>query len=263
MIPTLISQEEPIYFRCSQLAKIMSDGKQKAGLTEKQEEYLCILENKARTPKQEIEYQELLFKKDWKPEYDLSEGAKTYVRSIVRGVLFGYKESFSSKETIKGQMVENDSIRLYNRVLGVNAKKNKERKRNEFIQGECDLKIIELDQVTDIKSSWSKETFPFLQDEIDVGGYEWQGRGYMMLENVSKFQLAFCLVNTPPSLLTYETNFSIHYVDDIEEEFRVTTMDFERDLELEKKIEYKVTEARRYACWYEQQLIKKYEKRIK
>jgi len=252
---------DEIFFRCSQLSKIMSDGKEKAGLTEKQEEELHFLASKIRTPKQESDYQKLLYKKDWKPEYDLSEGAKTYVRSLVRQIDFDYDTWFAVAETKKGILVENESIALYNEVFETNHSKNTKRERNEFIQGECDIDAPEFDLIIDIKSSWSKETFPFLEDEIDIKGYEWQGRGYMMLYNRNNFRLAFCLVNTPYQLLRFEQNMSIHYVDDIEKKLRVTTMDFTRCPILEEKIKYKVTEARRYANWYQNELVKKYQKR--
>lgn len=249
---------DEIFFRCSQLSKIMSDGKEKAGLTEKQQDELEFLASKIRTEKQEITFQQLLYKKDWKPEYDLSEGAKSYVRSLVRQIDFDYDVWFTAKETQKGILVENEGIALYNDVFETNHKKNTERKRNEWIQGECDIDAPEFDLVVDMKCPWSKETFPFLEDEIDVGGYEWQGRGYMMLYNRENFRLAFCLVNTPYQLLRFEQNMSLHYVDDIEKELRVTTMDFKRCPILEEKIKYKVTEARRYANWYQNELAKKY-----
>lgn len=255
-----IASTDDIRISCSQLSKIMGDGKEKAGLTEKQEEELFFLENKARTEKQELRRLELLAKKDHKPEYDLSEGAKNYTRELVRQMIFDYRPSFSAKETIKGAMVENDSISLYNDVFGTSHTKNQIRMFNDYLQGECDIDSIDFDLIIDIKSSWSKETFPALEDEIEIGGYEWQGRGYMMLYDRSYFELAFCLVNTPFQLLKYESNFETHYVDDIEKELRVTTLRFERDFDLEEKIKYKVGEVKRYAKWYENKLVQKYDR---
>jgi hypothetical protein len=255
-----IASTDEIFIHCSQLSKIMGDGKQSAGLTENQEQELFTLQNKVRTEKQDARMQELLIKKDWKPEYDLSEGAKNFTRELVRQMVFGYDSYFSAKETLKGTAVEDDSILLYNDVFGTAHKKNKIRMCNAWLNGECDIDAPEFDLIIDIKSSWSKETFPALPDEIDVSGYEWQGRGYMMLYNRNRFELAFCLVNTPWHLLRWESNTSIHYVDDIEKEFRVTSLFFDRDMQLEEKIKYKVNEVRRYAKWYEAQLLNKFER---
>ena len=111
-----------------------------------------FLGSKIRTEKQEITYQQLLYKKEWKPEYDLSEGAKTFTRELVRQMVFGYESWFSAKETLKGIAVEADSILLYNDVFGTAHKKHEGRVRNEWIDGECDIYAPEFDLIIDIKT---------------------------------------------------------------------------------------------------------------
>ena len=81
----------------------------------------------------------------------------------------------------------------------------------------------------------------------------------MMLYNKPKFELVYCLVDTPDELLEWEENLTLHHMDDIEPELRITSIMFERDLEKEQLIKHKVKECRKYATWYYEQIAKKYE----
>ena len=190
-----------------------------------------------------------------KDEFDLSVGAKTYIRGLVKEIVFDYHTEISSKYLDKGNMVEDESILLLNDVLFSNHFKNEESKSNEYITGTCDIK--DEMSIIDVKSSWSAETFPSTPDEAVNKDYEWQLRGYMMLYDRHFSKLAYCLVDTPDSLLEWENNLSIHHVNHIAPELRVTILDFERDAELEDLIIYKVKECRKYASWYEQQILNK------
>lgn len=242
----------------------MGDSKQGGGLTEKQEIELDKLLNKktARTAKQEEKLQYLIEKRDFKPEFDLSEGAKSYVKSLVKQRCFDYSLDFDSKQTAKGTMVEDENIVLYNKVFFTDYVKNTNRIIGEFIEGECDIDAEPEDMIVDIKSSYTKETFPATEEDIQVGGYEWQGRGYMKLYKRSKFRLAFGLVSTPFELLRHEKNLSLHIVEDnpieLPYEYRMTTKDFFRCDKKEQLIEYKVKECRKYANWYFQKIVNKY-----
>lgn len=243
-----------IYFRCSELSHIMPKS---SGLTDIQEAKLAKLIAKDSKSKERFKLQE---KKDYKPEFDISEGAKTYVESLVKQYVFGYKKRFYTDETEKGKIVEPDSIKLFKKVnFKPNYEKNTERKRNEFIQGECDIYSNTDDIVIDIKSSYDLESFPATTNNINSIAYEWQLRGYMMLWEASKSMLAYCMVSTPTSCLKRFSNLDMHYVDHIEPSLRVTcsTM-FHRDKDLENEIKYKVTEARKYAQHYYKQILNKY-----
>ena len=92
------------------------------------------------------------------------------------------------------------------------------------------------DEIIDIKSSWSLETFPALPSDINIKDYEMQLRGYMMLYGRSKASVCYCMVSTPEGLTTYE-NKLLHEVDHIDPFARVTMLSIERDLEIEKQIE--------------------------
>jgi hypothetical protein len=181
---------------------------------------------------------------DPKKESDLlSVGAKTYVECLAKQFVYGYDEIATSKYMEKGITVEDDSIALYNEVFFTNYAKNTERKTNQWLTGEAD--IVAPGKVIDIKSSWSLSTFPVLADQGKDKGYEWQLRAYMMLWDVDAAELAYCLVDTPDDLVGYE-DASLHSVNYINPELRVTTLSFERDKALEEKIKTRVTNANLY-----------------
>ena len=173
----------------------------------------------------------------------LSAGAKTHIQQLAKEFIYGYDKRITSKYMDKGIQVEDQSIELLNSVLFTDYKKNTERKENDWITGECD--IFTGDMIYDIKSSWSLDTFPVLASQGENSTYEWQLRAYMWLWNVDKAAIAYCLVNTPEELIGYE-NTSIHIVDHINPELRVTFVKYERDKSLEEKIQSKVEAARLY-----------------
>lgn len=173
----------------------------------------------------------------------LSAGAKTAIEKLAKQFVYGYDEHIRSRPMDKGIQVEDASIELVNSVFFANYKKNTERRSNEWITGECD--IFTGDKVIDVKSSWSLSTFPATQVAGENKTYEWQGRAYMWLWDVESFEVCYCLVNTPDELIGYEDT-SIHYVDHIAEEMRVTRLVYQRDRELEKSMQTKVEAARQY-----------------
>jgi hypothetical protein len=173
----------------------------------------------------------------------LSSGAKTYVENIAKQFVYGYDEKVSSKYMEKGILVEDDSIRLYNDVFFTGHIKNAERKTNDWITGEAD--IVAPDKIIDIKSSWSLATFPVTADQGADKDYEWQLRAYMMLWDVDLAEVAYCLVNTPDDLIGWE-DADLHNVEHINQELRITTVQYFRDKKLEEKIKTKVEAARIY-----------------
>lgn len=173
----------------------------------------------------------------------LSVGAKTAITKIAKEIIYGYDEPFSSKYTEKGLRVEDQSIDLLGSVLLKSFVKNTERKTNEWITGEAD--IVTEDSIIDIKSSWSLATFPVLADQGKDKGYEMQLRAYMWLWDKPKATIAYCLVSTPEDLMKWEEQ-SLHSVDHIIPELRVTLVHYERDRTIEDKIKFKVEAARQY-----------------
>jgi hypothetical protein len=100
--------------------------------------------------------------------------------------------------------------------------------------GECD--IVTVSSIIDIKTSWSLDTFPELPEEIDSKDYEWQGRAYMYLYDKPEFELVYCMVSTWDEFLTQYDDKALHKVDHIDPAKRITSMLFERDLELEQQM---------------------------
>ena len=180
---------------------------------------------------------------DGKGKDELSVGAKTYVTKLAKEFVYGYDEKVTSKYMDKGIQVEDESIDLYNAVHLTSHAKNTERRHNEWITGEAD--IVADDRIIDIKSSWCLTTFPVLADQGRDTGYEWQLRAYMMLWDKPRADIAYCLVSTPADLIGWE-NKTLHQVDHINRELRVTIVPYERDSTLEDKIKVKVEAARVY-----------------
>ena len=171
----------------------------------------------------------------------LSKGAKTYLRSIAKERFYQYTTEIDSKYLDKGNACEQDSIDLYNSVMFTNHSKNTERKSNDFLTGECDVEADDL--ILDAKTSWSLETFPATEAEAlqksNSSLYEWQGRGYMMLYSKEVFRLFYAMVSTPIEQLKDWDNHSIHLVDHIAPEHRLTSITYFRDESLEADIESK------------------------
>ena len=96
----------------------------------------------------------------------------------------------------------------------------------------------------EIKTSWDATTFPFFRDDlmrrIKRAGYDWQCRVYMMLFDIDRAVVSYCLVDTPNSdlFLNRWDNKTLHRFDGIvEEKKRVTVSEIiERDLAIEQQM---------------------------
>jgi len=185
----------------------------------------------------------------------LSETTKSYIRGVAKQDFYGYNVELNNKYINKGNLQENDSIALFNSVMFSNYSKNTERLNNEWLTGEAD--IVLNDQIIDIKTSWSLETFPATSEEGVNKDYEWQLRAYMMLYDKNYAALCYCMVSTHPSLLNEWENLSLHQVDHIAPEKRITTLSFERDLELEEEIKVRLHHCTEYYVKYINQLNNK------
>lgn len=223
-------------FRCSSLGLIMANA-QSVDEQHVTDEIAAIQRKTKRSDDEKALLQEAKDK-------SLSAGAKTYIESLAKEELYGFKEIITGKYMDKGLIVEDESIQLYNSVFFTDYVKNTERRTNDWITGECDVIVPGVAGI-DIKSAWSLATFPATSAAAHDTLYEWQCRGYMMLWDVPLWEVAYCMVNTPDELIKYEQE-SLHYVDHIDEALRVTIIKYERDMELEAKIIAKVKAARQY-----------------
>jgi hypothetical protein len=224
------------HFRCSSLGLIMTDA-QSIDDQYVTDEIAAIQKKKVRTDDEKALLQAAKDK-------SLSAGAKTFIESLAKEYVYGFHEVVSTKYMEKGLLVEDQAIALYNAVFFTDYRKNTARLTDAYITGECDI-IVPGVKGIDIKSSWSKATFPATAAAGADKLYEWQMRGYMRLWDVPEWEVAYCLVNTPDELIRYE-QADLHYVDNVDECLRVTLVRYQRDLELEAKIVAKVEAARRY-----------------
>lgn len=136
----------------------------------------------------------------YKAEFlELPQTAKSYIESWLKGILYDKRSTYSSIYTDKGNIMEDLSIEYMVKVhdLGF-AKKNKVRKSNEWCEGECDVEL--LNEIRDMKNSFSEETFPLFQKEIDKD-YWYQLLGYCWLWNKPKAMLVYTLMNCPEEVL--------------------------------------------------------------
>lgn len=221
--------------RCSALGKIMTEPK---SIDPKliTPEIQAILKKKVRTDDEKAVLEKAKDK-------TLSETAKTFLRQYAKQIVYGFRETFSSKQTEKGIRCEEDAIALYNNVFLENGLKNTERRTNEYLTGECDVLLLR--KGVDTKCSWSLATFPAFVEDCHNSDYEWQDRGYMHLWDMPEWETAYCMVDTPDDLIGYDPH-ELHKVSHIPEELRVTAISYERCMEKEAKMIEKVKVAQQY-----------------
>jgi hypothetical protein len=156
---------------------------------------------------------ELIAKRDAKP--DLSDGAKTIIEDIIN----------------------TDAYQLYNRIFFTDYKKLVE--GDEFYElsykclgGHPDIVDTKRLKVIDIKSPWSKKTFPKLeskaQKKVKESGYDWQIKSYLlMLRKMTGLdwrdgEVAYMLSDTPEDLLNEWDEPTLHYMGDVPDQLRAT-----------------------------------------
>ena len=246
-------QFDNLRIRCSALGIVCEEGRT-IGLTSKmQDELKGLLAKENRTAKQEEKMQQLIERSKCKDEFSLSTGAMSYIEELVEMFVYKYKRTeLDGKEVQKGHQCEDDSISLYNSIEFLTGKKNEIEMHNAFIQGTCDVDYI--DFIGEFKTSWSKKTFPKTNKAAYNKLYHWQCEGYMELWARPKARLIYTLVDTPDPLIEWETNFTIHHMDDVPLHLRTRVLEFERSAERWEAIKAKVLECRRYANWYHEQI---------
>lgn len=180
----------------------------------------------------------------------LSEGAKNYIKGIVRNELFGYRTIVTTKVLDKGNMVEPDTIALYNSVYATRHVKNTERRANDWLTGECDI-YVPGECTKDAKSSWSLDTFPLLSEDCHDSGYEWQGVAYGILwPDTCYHELFYGMVNTPEELIKWLTDDerAAHWVENHHPAHRITRIVYQKDEEKARKLEIKARIGQQYAA---------------
>jgi hypothetical protein len=145
----------------------------------------------------------------------LSKTAQKHLLDVYIAEKYGRKKDIQTKQMRKGVEVEQESINLLSLYLKKPFIKNEERFSNDFISGHPDI----IDEcIIDIKSSYDLWTFMGnLPDKLD-NLYYWQMQSYMWLTNKNKAIIAYCLVNTPDSIIEQEKYYLLKNMDVISEE---------------------------------------------
>ena len=168
----------------------------------------------------------------------LPETTKTWLKKLAKESVFGYRPVLETPQMTKGTDYEFISLELLNKVNFTNWEKNEKRITNDWLSGEPDVVLD--DEIPDVKTSWSLETFPAFKEDanksVKKSGYEWQLRGYMLLFEKPKSSIRYAMISTPESLLKDWEDRSIHKVDHIPPSQRVSSVFFERDLNVESKM---------------------------
>jgi hypothetical protein len=146
----------------------------------------------------------------------LSKTAQKHLIEVYIAEKYGRKRDIQTKQMKKGVEAEQDSIDLLSMYLKLPFSKNEERFKNDFITGLPD--IINGDTIIDIKSSYDLWTFlGNIPDKLD-NLYYWQMQSYMWLTGTRKATIAYCLVNTPESIIQQEKYYLLKKMDVISEE---------------------------------------------
>ena len=147
----------------------------------------------SETKKEEME--RLIIKRDSPPE--LSKTTQTHCKNVMKSELFGRRKEIKGAQLEKGTKAEEDSITLFCEVKDCLQFKNEKHFSNGIIKGTPDLVLPE--EVPDIKSSWSLDTYPMIKD--DPGDYHLQVKSYCILTNKPYGSIAYCLVDAPPEMV--------------------------------------------------------------
>jgi len=146
----------------------------------------------------------------------LSKTAQKHLIEVYIAEKYGRKRDIQTKQMKKGIEAEQDSIDLLSMYLKLPFSKNEERFKNDFITGLPD--IINGNTIIDIKSSYDLWTFlGNIPDKLD-NLYYWQMQSYMWLTGTIKATIAYCLVNTPESIIQQEKYYLLKNMDVISEE---------------------------------------------
>jgi hypothetical protein len=178
-----------------------------------------------------------------KPE--LGEGAKSYINDLASQIIFEWQDELDINTFKKGIAVEDDSIALLNRVKNKQYVKNKTRLTSDLFTGEWDIYDPDEDAIIDIKSAYSKKSFPLFIKEKQRKLYEWQLDTYMLLKDASKSAIVYALVDTPDELIGRFDNPENHKVSRFRPDLRITELWRKRDATRERQLIAKAKAAQR------------------
>lgn len=255
------TQSNNVLFRCSRLGELMTGI---VSLTPNQKVLLDQYNErqngngKPLTQNQLIEYGKLLEKQNNK---SISDTAKSFVLDTYLQKEFGYSKVLTTDGMMKGLLLESDAIALVSKFENTFYKKNKERKSNDWIMGELDVKAS--DHIKDIKVSQNIETFAKVDDVSKT--YYYQALGYMWLWSIPKYSLTYVLLPDTEDMIERQcSRLSFNLVGEDYEiakdqiihnnkvieklplELRIKTFDFELNLDDIESVKEQILRAREY-----------------
>lgn len=191
--------------RCSGIKKILSVKPGTAPISEVGLKRIAELEarTKPMTPPMQLEYAELITKRDSPPKLVLSDTCIEYLMEVyaweTEGMIPVSKESMDILSMSKGKKQEAQAAALLGFIDDAIYKIHKERIGNEFLSGEVDLytgeSIYEAVSVADIKNSWDYPTFlKKINNGLESGQQE-QVQGYGDITGAKILSVANCLVD--------------------------------------------------------------------
>ena len=230
------------------------------GLTARQEAELDILMAKddyKLTHNQSVKRNNLIAKRD--APITLGDGARTLIEEAIDEVMYEYSVSIDRREMTKGTNVEDESIEIYNRIFFTDYRKMEEFDDHYslsflFVSGHPDIVDCERLKVIDIKSSWSKKTFPKRPPKNST--YEWQVKMYLYMltkktgKHWSDGEIAYILTTTPEELIPDHEDDSLHYMDALEDNLRATIVKIELTEDDIKHMDARMFAAEMYAKEY-------------
>lgn len=177
-------------------------------------------------------------------EQTLPSGAITFLDKLISQKLLNWHDDFDFNTLEKGRVCEDASIDLYNELHDEFYIKNVERVTIGELTGECDIIERSKSLVIDIKTAYSKKTYPVNLKLSSL--YEWQLRAYMYLYDVDNAELAYCLVDTPHELINHRDMLEWHTMHDVPLHLRVRTLRIERDATKEQYMLNRIALAHKY-----------------
>lgn len=219
-------------FRCHYQGSLVSTPKP---LTANQEELLSVYRNRKNgigrplTPIMEVDWHSLETKLAESKKTTLSDTAKKMLSDIVFYEKHGRNFQLNNKYLDKGILVEKDSRDLISDILRMTLTADPERKTNEWVTGQRDIKHSEI--IIDNKASYSFETFNKHLTEANDEYYFRQLDCYMDLWKIPDSLLAYTLVDTPKSIIDDEIrrqNYQLDFLNlegDVKEEKIETVVD--------------------------------------
>ena len=141
-------------------------------------------------------------------EPNLSQICITYLRKWADEKIYQRRVEFTSKMTDKGNLVEDDSINYASVHLGWGlVSKNLDRFQNDYVHGEPD--VILGNEIPDIKSSWTHETFPLYSPELENEDHAWQCLTYQWLCEKQSGSIVFVLSSMPDVMIRKEARWKL------------------------------------------------------